>query len=56
MGFAYKKINIAVDWGVLFTNSSLIVLDGKVVGLRLATRLQLDAIILPFRYKNQSDC
>ena len=41
---------------MLFTNNSLIVLDGEVVGLRLATRLHLDAVILPFRYKNQSDC
>ena len=34
-----------MDWGVLFTNNSLIVLDGEVVGLRLATRLHLDAVI-----------
>ena len=48
--------SIAEDWEVLYTNNSLLLLDGEVVGLRLATRLHLDAVILPFRYKNQSDC
>ena len=40
---------------VLFTSNSFIVLEGEVVGLRLATLLHLEAVIRPFLYKNQSD-
>ena len=43
--------SIAVDRGVLFTNNSFIVFDGKVVGFRLATNL--DAVTLPFLYKKK---
>ena len=47
--------SIAVDWGVLFTSNSFTVLEGEVVGLRLATLLHLEGLIRPFLYKNQSD-
>ena len=44
--------SIAVDRGVLFSNNSFIVFDGKVVGFRLAT--DLDAVTLPFLYKKKT--
>ena len=51
--------SIAVDWGggggVFFTTNSFIVSDGEVVGFRLVILLHLDAVTLPFLYKNQSD-
>lgn len=46
---------IAVDWGVLFTINCFIVFDGEVVGFRLTTLLNLNAVTLAFLYKNQSD-
>ena len=47
--------SIAVDWWELFTNNYFIVFYGEVAGFRLATLLHLDAVTLPFLYKNQSD-
>ena len=42
------RCSVAVDWGVLFTNNSSIVLDWEVVGPRPGARLHLDAVTLHF--------
>ena len=56
MLFSFRShCSIAMDWGVLFTNNSFIVFDEEVVGFRLATILQLDAVTLLFLYKILSD-
>ena len=59
--YLHLVVLVALQWigggggGVFFTTNSFIVSDGEVVGFRLVILLHLDAVTLPFLYKNQSD-